>query len=228
MNKAEKLSSMLGKTKPTKKHPYIKVIGVLVISAIVATMALYVSYNTQIWERNQSLPIANIEATSSAFLNQKDFQKPEFSQAYAHVTGSNFEQTIISVARNAGFPLVAVEDTNQIKEDKVLIASPPYINVTGRKATSDFLLINRKQRIRIEALWQQSRGSIDLKLGHYYTIATNEVYPEDFVILIIDGHGWRTGLVNWYKKMAKNYNKHSDKKLYILNLDEFMTWISAL
>ena len=69
---------------------------------------------------------------------------------------------------------------------------------------------------------------MDLKLGHYFMLAQEGIYPEDMIIFIVDGPGWRRGLIDWYKSLAISKNKKSPKKIYILNLNEFIVWINSL
>ena len=52
--------------------------------------------------------------------------------------------------------------------------------------------------------------------------------PENTIIIIIDGQGWKQGAIKWLKDAValKKYSNetNSSKQIHVLNLTEFFTW----
>ena len=82
----------------------------------------------------------------------------------------------------------------------------PYTTLYDGRGYTEFLLISQifNLEIRIECKWQQTAGSIDEKLPHVYLSAVNAV-PENNVIILIDGPGFRDGAISWLKNIAKEH-----------------------
>ncbi|MGC2423417.1 MAG: PD-(D/E)XK nuclease superfamily protein [Nitrospirota bacterium] len=80
--------------------------------------------------------------------------------------------------------------------------------------------------MRIECKWQQVSGSVDEKLPYLYLNCV-EAMPEDYIIIIIDGGGFRAGSITWLKEAAKS-NKYNEagvmKSILVFSLAEFIAW----
>lgn len=80
--------------------------------------------------------------------------------------------------------------------------------------------------VRIEAKWQGAKGSIDEKLPFLYLDAAHAM-PEDDVILIVEGPGWREGAINWLRDAVGGrlyLGPHSDKRIKLMDLGQFASW----
>lgn len=90
------------------------------------------------------------------------------------------------------------------------------------------MLIARKtQTFRRTSKWQQSGGSVDEKLPYLYLNAIEKM-PEDEIIILIDGEGWKKGGIQWLRDavLQKKYSKPEtrEKNIHVFNLAEFVTW----
>jgi hypothetical protein len=150
----------------------------------------------------------------------------------SNVTGNQLEVAVKTVLTGKGFQLVNYREWEKNKEGfgrELLLENAPFTSVYGHKANTEVLLLSEKYQlqIRIECKWQQSAGSVDEKLPYLYLNAI-EAMPEDKVLILIDGMGWKPGAVKWLKDAVKTKkytteaNKH--KLILVQNLTEFFTW----
>jgi hypothetical protein len=81
--------------------------------------------------------------------------------------------------------------------------------------------------IRIECKWQQAAGSVDEKLPYLY-LNTIEAMPENSIMILIDGAGWKTGAIQWLKDAVKQKKytteETKNKNIMVFSLTEFFTW----
>lgn len=131
-----------------------------------------------------------------------------------------------------GFELVKfrIWEKNQEKYGKeLLLENVPFTTIYEHNGNTEFLLISEKYKlkIRIECKWQQVAGSVDEKLPYLY-LNTIEAMPEDTIMILIDGNGWKTGAIKWLKdavnqkKYTSEENKH--KEILVFSLADFFTW----
>jgi len=84
-----------------------------------------------------------------------------------------------------------------------------------------------KLKIRIECKWQQSPGSVDEKLPYLY-LNTIESMPENNIIILIDGNGFKSGAKKWLKdavsKKLYTTKNNENKNVLVFSLTEFFTW----
>ena len=112
---------------------------------------------------------------------------------------------------------------------ELLLENVPFTTVYNHNGNTEFLLISEKfnLKIRIECKWQQVAGSVDEKLPYLY-LNTIEAMPEDTIMILIDGNGWKTGAIKWLKgavnqkKYTSEENKH--KEILVFSLADFFTW----
>ncbi len=112
---------------------------------------------------------------------------------------------------------------------ELLLKNVPFETIYGHSGNTEFLLIYEKYdlRIRIECKWQQSAGSVDEKLPYLY-LNTIEAMPENDVMILIDGEGFKAGAKTWLRKAVKEklYTTESSKSknIMVFSLSEFFTW----
>jgi hypothetical protein len=152
--------------------------------------------------------------------------------AIATSHGAKFERMIAKVVTERGFEQRSYADWHDDGEPpgEWLLTNVPYVTLYGSKGRTEFLLLSaaRGLRIRIEAKWQSSQGSVDEKLPHLYLNALKAM-PENDVIIVIDGPGWRPGGLEWLKKAAadKAFADRPEKVVRIMDFEEFKGWAAS-
>jgi PD-(D/E)XK nuclease superfamily domain len=150
---------------------------------------------------------------------------------YATNQGSILEKTIQGIFESKNFELIkysAWVKNPSLYGTELLLKNIEYTSIYNHTARTEFLLLSRKYdvKIRIECKWQQSSGSVDEKLPYLYL---NAVYsmPENDIIIVIDGNGWKKGAVEWLKSAVDNrlYTPADfNKNIKVYSISEFITW----
>lgn len=134
--------------------------------------------------------------------------------------------------------------------DKIVFKDAPFTSIYNHNGKTEYLLINRlkNRKIRIEVKNQQQSGSVDEKLPNLF-LNTIFSYPEDEIILILDGNGWKKGAIEWIKNAVNEYSNKFDvyakslqelsfmfsnknlsitkKKIQVMNFSEFLAYFST-
>lgn len=147
-------------------------------------------------------------------------------------SGPILEKTVKQVLSSKGFE---IENYNTWKKDEykyskeLLLTNAPFISIYGHGGHTEFLLLSGKYNLktRIECKWQQTSGSVDEKLPYLYLNAI-EAMPENNIMIIIDGAGWKKGAIDWLRG-AVNQKKYmtqanDNKKIEVFDIKEFLTW----
>lgn len=150
----------------------------------------------------------------------------------ANKSGSVLEGIVKGALMPHGFRVIQHRDLERLPEnekDELLIQNAPYTTLYGSKGKTEFLLKSKKYglEVRIECKWQQSAGSVDEKLPHLYLSAVDAM-PENDVIILIDGNGFRDGAITWLRNAVDNRLyvpvEKSRKNVMVMSATEFMTW----
>jgi len=150
----------------------------------------------------------------------------------SNITGNQLELTVKTVLSNKGFELIPYRTWEKNKEkygEELLLENVPFSTIYAHKGNTEFLLMSKKYdlRIRIECKWQQVSGSVDEKLPYLY-LNTIEAMPEDTIMILIDGAGWKAGAIKWLKEAVqqKKYTteENKNKSVMVFSLTEFLTW----
>lgn len=150
----------------------------------------------------------------------------------SNLSGNQLEVAVKTVLTGKGFELVKyrVWEKSQEKYGKeLLLENVPFTTIYEHHGNTEFLLLSEKYnlKIRIECKWQQVAGSVDEKLPYLY-LNTIETMPENSIMILIDGSGWKTGAIKWLKDAVKQQkytteeNKHKD--ILVFSLTDFFTW----
>ncbi len=116
--------------------------------------------------------------------------------------------------------------------EELLLLNFPYTTIYNEKGRTEFIAISKKYNfsIRIECKWQQVSGSVDEKFPYLYLNAI-EAMPEDHVIIIIGGDGFKKGAVTWIKDAVRKRKyttaENKDKKIDVFSLTDFMAWANT-
>jgi hypothetical protein len=149
----------------------------------------------------------------------------------ANIGGNLLERTVKEVFLSKGFTLINYRVWQKTPEKygkELLLTNVPFKTIYKHYGNTEFLASSEKHKfkIRIECKWQQSAGSVDEKLPYLY-LNCIEAMPEDYIIIIIDGGGFKTGAITWLKEAAKS-NKYNDagvmKSILVFSLAEFIAW----
>lgn len=147
-------------------------------------------------------------------------------------SGSILEGTVKSILTGSGFTLVSYTEWKRNPEkygEELLLTNVPYKTIYNHTGKTEFLVRSKKYNLetRIECKWQQVAGSVDEKLPYLYLNAI-ETMPENDIIVLIDGNGWKPGSITWLKTVVKN-RKYlaTEKNIRVLNLQEFITWANS-
>lgn len=152
--------------------------------------------------------------------------------AKGNITGNQLEVAIKTVLTGKGFELInyRVWDKNKEKYgEELLLENVPFTTIYNHKGNTEFLLISKRfnLQIRIECKWQQVKGSVDEKLPYLY-LNTIEAMPENTIMILIDGAGWKTGAVKWLKDAVqqKKYTtaETQNKEIIVFTMTDFFTW----
>ena len=115
---------------------------------------------------------------------------------------------------------------------ELLLMNVPYQTIYDHKGNTEFLLKSKKynKEIRIECKWQQRAGSVDEKLPYLY-LNMIEKMPENEIIVIIDGDGWKAGSIPWLKHAIADRlylnTVTENKTIRVFNIREFVTWANT-
>ena len=151
-------------------------------------------------------------------------------------SGGTLESTIKSVLQSKGVEIVSYREREMAPErfsKELLLTNAPFQSIYNHSGKTEFLLLSHKHdlKIRIECKWQQVAGSVDEKLPYLY-LNTIEAMPENDIIIVIDGKGWKSGSIGWLKdavRQKKYANDASSKKnIMVMNLQEFLTWANEI
>lgn len=152
--------------------------------------------------------------------------------AKSNSTGNLLESTVKSVFLAKGFALVNYRDYERgdlFHGGELLVENVPFTSVYDHRGSTEFLLKSAAKNvtIRIECKWQQVAGSVDEKLPYLY-LNCIEAMPEDRVLILIDGPGWKPGSIQWLRNAAKDKKYTTDanrhKLVEVLTLSEFLVW----
>lgn len=152
--------------------------------------------------------------------------------SHANKTGSVLEEIVKATLLKHGFTLIPYREhinAPELHGNELLLTNVPYTTIYGARGYTEFLLKSEKYNLetRIECKWQQSAGSVDEKLPYTY-LSCAEAVPEDDVIILIDGEGFRDGAKHWLRDAAlrRKYvpDDRPNKFIRIMSATEFMTW----
>lgn len=160
--------------------------------------------------------------------------KPQGSLANA--SGNVLEQTVKAVFQDKGFKLVSYRESEKHPEKygtELLLTNVPYTTIYKHPGHTEFLARSQQYNfeIRIECKWQQSPGSVDEKLPYLY-LNCIESMPENHIVIIIDGEGFKKGSKVWLREAVKEKkytsSANKNKTIDVFSLTEFITWANKL
>jgi len=153
----------------------------------------------------------------------------------ANRSGNLLETTVKEVLIQRGFTILPYRDWKNgalLTTEDILLTRCPFESIYNHPGHTEFIVKSKRYHLdtRIECKWQQVSGSVDEKLPYLY-LNCIENMPEDHIILIIDGKGWKEGAIQWLKTAVKEKRytnpSNSHKHIDIFQLTEFISWVNT-
>jgi len=157
----------------------------------------------------------------------------------ANFNGKTFEDSIELIIHQQIDDVLFHKDlTDDFNKSSYLLKNVPYKSIYNkldpdstkkRKSSSEFVLVHNNIKVRIEAKWQSSPGSVDEKFP-YVLLNCLFAYDELINIIILDGGGYKHTAKLWISKAAEfattfaNTFTNSKKQIFVLSLNEFGKW----
>lgn len=149
----------------------------------------------------------------------------------ANRNGKIFEDTLIPIFINHGYDVIQNRDLENYNEEaciKYVVLNAPFETIYNHRGMTEFLIINREleRKIRIECKWQQAAGSVDEKFPYMYLNAVTK-YPENEVIILLDGNGYKDGAKQWLEEAIEtNLANTENKNIKLMSLNEFIIYFN--
>lgn len=156
--------------------------------------------------------------------------------AQANLNGKVFEEMMIPIFKANGFEIFNESQLNKDKKlqehlssiDKYVIKNASYITIYNEGGRTEFLIIYKERKIRVEAKYQASPGSVDEKYP-YMLLNGIYKYPEKEVIFVVDGGGYKIGALAWLREQINNNwldYKQKGKNIKLMSIVEFVNWFN--
>ncbi len=153
--------------------------------------------------------------------------------AMANINGKVFEDVMIPIFQKNGFPVIPESKFIKCKTKykdvtKCVLKNAAFKSIYGHTGHTEFVIVDATRRIRIEAKFQASSGSVDEKFP--YMIANIAQYPEDEIIFVVDGGGYKACAREWLQKTieenAEEYQTTYNKTVKLMNFTELINWFN--
>lgn len=154
---------------------------------------------------------------------------------HAVKTGGVLERMVVGTLGQHGFEVVYYRDYMKAPRKygaELLLRHVPYTGLYGGRGFTEFLLRSERyqQEVRIECKWQQAAGSVDEKLP-FTLLNAIDALPENEIIILIDGDGFRAGAKEWIREAAESRrfvpDDKAEKDVRVMSATEFLTWANT-
>ena len=152
--------------------------------------------------------------------------------AKANLNGKAFEDMMTTLFQTHRFEVTTEAEMNRRTEplpDRYVIKNAKYKTIYEEGGRTEFVIVDGERRIRVEAKFQMSQGSVDEKFP-YMLLNGIYAYPENEVIFVVDGDGYKPGARVWLQRQIDNdwleYREHG-KDIKLMRLIEFVNWFNA-
>lgn len=142
----------------------------------------------------------------------------------ANKAGKKLEEMVAAEFMKRGIYPISYKEWQKRKPANALVRNVPYVNIYGRPARTEFLLVREGfSNVRIECRSQQVAGSVDEKLP--YMFANSVACEEHTVLLVVDGDGFKKGAKGWLADQAAAI-RH--KNICVQSFKEFQDWVEGI
>ena len=155
--------------------------------------------------------------------------------AQANLNGKVFENMMIPIFKANGFEIFSEAETKKphIKSklavlDRYIIKNASYLTIYNEGGKTEFIIVDATRRVRVEAKYQAAAGSVDEKYP-YMLLNGIYAYPENEVIFVVDGGGYKPGARKWLQDhIDKNWldYKSQGKDIKLMSIAEFANWFN--
>lgn len=155
--------------------------------------------------------------------------------AQANKNGKVFEEMLLPVFQRAGFEIFMQGELKKKKIQKKLNACKRYVikqatytTIYNHKGQTEYVIVSEERRIRVEVKYQAASGSVDEKYP-YMLLNGIYQYPENEVVFIVDGGGFKPGAKEWIKKQLDDNwldYKSKGKDIKLMSITEFVSWFN--
>lgn len=149
----------------------------------------------------------------------------------ANYNGHVFESMMIPIFEHSGYIVFYYSQINKNKNimngiDKYVIRNVPFTTIYNSRGKTEFVIVNLKKnrRIRVESKYQRTLGSVDEKYP-YMLLNGIYQYPENEIVFVVDGDGYKPGAIKWLKDQINNnwlQFRERGKDIKLMNIQEFM------
>lgn len=154
--------------------------------------------------------------------------------AQANLNGKVFEDMMIPIFQNNGFQVFTEAELKKkpvgfidaIK--RYVIKNATYVTIYNEGGRTEFVIVDGTRKVRVEAKYQASAGSVDEKYP-YMLLNGIYQYPENEIIFVVDGGGYKPGAREWLKNhIEENWLdfKSRGKDIKLMNIVEFVNWFN--
>lgn len=117
---------------------------------------------------------------------------------------------------------------NDENRSRYFITHASCTTIFGETAATSFLIVDDVRKIRIETCRLPANQDDDENFP-YMLLNGIYAYPEEEIIFVIDGGGYRPGALMWLKKSIENNwldFKGNGKDIKLMNIAEFLNWFN--
>ncbi len=155
--------------------------------------------------------------------------------AQANKNGRVFENMMVPIFKDAGFEVFVESElkTPTIQEkvstlQRYVIKNAAYTTIYNEGGKTEFVIVEGNRRIRVEAKYQSTAGSVDEKYP-YMLLNGIYQYPENEIIFVVDGGGYKPGARQWLEDHIKNNwldYQSTGKIIKLMTIAEFANWFN--
>lgn len=158
----------------------------------------------------------------------------ELSQgARANVAGKAYEDILINLFQSYGYEVLKWSKWRDrgipLEESgKVAIQQFPFKSIYEHNGKTEYLIVNNEKDllVRVELKTQRAAGSKDECLPYLY-LNSVYAYPENNVILLIEGDGFKPGAKKWLRNAVDTrwlLENDSEKDIKMFDLSGFIQY----
>ena len=150
----------------------------------------------------------------------------------ANAAGRAYENILAPLFETYGYQVMRWSQWKRLdlpleQSGKVAIKQFPFTTIYNRSGHTEWLLVNNDKDfiVRVEVKSQRGSGSVDEKIPYMYLNSIMS-YPEDDIILLVDGVGFDRALP-WLKNAVETrwlQDIYGEKNIQVMNLTEFMDY----
>lgn len=155
--------------------------------------------------------------------------------AQANKNGRVFENMMIPIFKDAGFEVFTESELKkpQIQKriaelQRYIITDAHFTTIYNSNGKTEFVIVDGTRRIRVEAKYQATAGSVDEKYP-YMLLNGIYQYPEQEIIFVVDGGGYKPGARKWLEEHISNNwldYKAKGKTIKLMTIAEFANWFN--